>query len=177
MIKLHEARCLTFCMHVNCALDTSSKYVIIHIPRVNVYLHRCATAIAQVEHKYITVQVHSQAHDANELWHFPRQIIIPSHRHRGCDYHGSDPTETSRIRRVGLLLPARALVSLKMLTCAQVPLYPCWQAGVHYRRTFSPPSPLTRSFGTTIRSTFVHSHTEHRRCALKRPTAANRDIG
>lgn len=99
---------------------------------MDVYLHRCATAIAQVEHKYITVQVHSQAHDANELWHFPRQIIIPSHRHRGCDYHGSDPTETSRIRRVGLLLPARAVVSLKMLTCsgATLPLrvLACWRA-------------------------------------------------
>lgn len=43
------------------------------------YLYRGATAIAQVEHKYITVQAHSQAYDANELWHFPRQIIIPSH--------------------------------------------------------------------------------------------------
>lgn len=69
------------------------------------YLHRCATAIAHVEHKYIIVQEHSQAYDANELWHFPRQIIIPSHSHRGCDYRSPDPTETSRIRRVGLLLP------------------------------------------------------------------------
>lgn len=36
----------------------------------------------------------------------------------GYDYHGSDPTATSRIRRIGLLLAGRAMLSLKMLTCS-----------------------------------------------------------
>jgi len=58
----------------------------------------------------------SQAYDANELWHFPRQIIIISSRE--CDYHSSDPIEISRIHRIELLLLGSTVVSLKMLTCS-----------------------------------------------------------
>lgn len=158
-------------------LNTSFKYVFIFTFSTYTYLHRGATAIAQVEHKYITVQAHSQAYDANELWHFPRQIIIPS-RSRGCDYHSSDPTETSRIRRVGLLLPVRGVVSLKMLTCsgATLPLrvLACWRAlPPHFFTGFSAVS--SHSVVRYNRSTFVHSHTEHRRCALKRIEISDKD--
>lgn len=129
------------------------------------YLHRGATAIAQ-EHKYITVQAHSQAYDANELWHFPRQIIIPSHNH-GCDYHSSDPTETSRIRRVGLLLPACGVVSLKMLTCsgATLPLrvLACWRA--------LPPHFFTGFSAVSSHSVVRYNHSLYL-CTLTQPNIA-----
>lgn len=53
---------------------------------------------------YHSPEAFPQAYDANELWHFPRQIIIYLRKYRGYDYHSSDPTEISRIRRIGLLL-------------------------------------------------------------------------
>ena len=71
------------------------------------------TAIVGRVKIYHCQRTFSQAYDVNELWHFPRRIIILSRR---CDYRSSGPTETSRIRRIGLLLLGG--VSLKILTCS-----------------------------------------------------------
>lgn len=126
-------------------------------------------------HRYATTTVHckiyhcrgtfSQAYNANELWHFPRQIIIPS-RSIADAIISSDPTKTSRIRRIELLLTGLHGGRWHKKCLPAVPLYPCecWHASMYYRYTFSPVL-LSFSSGTHTIIYFIsiHQHTRHHR--------------
>lgn len=160
----------------NWTFDTHVRHLLKHI-RV-MYAHFLRNTLLQFLKQGVNISrsqkhFHRRATQMN-CGTFRDKLFTYLWKYRGYDYHGSDPTEISRIRRIGLLLPGTTVVSLKMLTRSSMPaLYPreCWHASMHYRHTFSPVSPLSPSVpssDTTIHST-IHPRTRHRRLSDQQP--------